>query len=183
MLRITNYLNSSQKKTISSGIMKSQFSYCPLIWMFSSRKANNLINRIHYGSIRILNGDNQSNFETLLGKNKEITIHQRNFQVLMIKVLKIITGYARPIMDNFFMFRENKPNLRDFQIILNENKETLRYDSETISYRTPRLWANLLEEYKLTNSLTEFKSKIKTWRCDTSVCRLYGSFLQNFGFI
>ena len=101
----------------------------------------------------------------------------------MIKVVKIITGYARPIMDNFFMFRENKPNLRDFQIILNENKKTLRYDSETISYRTPLLWANLLEEYKLTNSLTEFKSKIKTWRCDTSVCRLYRSFLQNLGFI
>ena len=53
LLRITNYLNSSQKKLIFSGMIKSQFSYCPLIWMFSSRKANNLINRIHERSIRI----------------------------------------------------------------------------------------------------------------------------------
>ena len=35
LLRITNYLNSSQKKLIFSGMIKSQFSYCPLIWMFS----------------------------------------------------------------------------------------------------------------------------------------------------
>ena len=31
LLRITNYLNSSQKKPIFSGMIKSQFNYCPLI--------------------------------------------------------------------------------------------------------------------------------------------------------
>ena len=31
LLRITNYLNSSQKKLIFSGMIKSQFSCCPLI--------------------------------------------------------------------------------------------------------------------------------------------------------
>ena len=35
LLRITNYLNSSQKKLIFSGMVKSQFSYRPLIWTFS----------------------------------------------------------------------------------------------------------------------------------------------------
>ena len=123
LLRITNDLNSSQKKLIFSGMIKSQFSYCPLIWMFSSRKSNNLINRIHERSIRIVSSDNESNFENLLEKNKEITIHQRNLQILMIEVFKIINGYAPPIMDNFFIFRENTHNLRNFQIILNENKK------------------------------------------------------------
>ena len=75
-------------------MIKSPFSYYPLIWMFSSRKANNLINRIHERSIRIVSGDNESNFENLLEKNKDITIHQRNLQVKVIKVLKIINGYA-----------------------------------------------------------------------------------------
>ena len=171
------------KKLIFSGMIKSQFSYCPLIWMFSSRKSNNLINRIHERSIRIVSSDNESNFENLLEKNKEITIHQRNLQILMIEVFKIINGYAPPIMDNFFIFRENTHNLRNFQIILNENKKTVRYGSETISYRTPLLWANLPEKYKLANSLSEFKSKIKTWKCDVCVCQLYRPFLPNLGFI
>ena len=86
LLRIKNDVNSSQKKLIFSGMIKSQFSYCPLICMFSSRKANILINRIHERSIQIVSGDNESNFENLLEKNKEITIHQRNLQVLMIEV-------------------------------------------------------------------------------------------------
>ena len=50
-----------------------------------------------------------------------------------------------------------------------KNKKTVRYVSETISYRTPLLRANLPEKNKLTNSLSEFKSKIKTRKCGT--CR------------
>ena len=118
-----------KKKLVFSGMIKSQFSYCLLTWIFSLRKANNLINRIHERSIRIVSGDNGSNFENLLEKiksslktNKE-TIHQRNLQVLMTEVYKIINGYAPPIIDNFFMFRENTHNLRNFQIILNKNKK------------------------------------------------------------
>ena len=50
-------------------------------------------------------------------------------------------------MDRFFIFRENTYNLRNFQIILNENKTKKRYGLEAIIYRTPLLWANLLDEY------------------------------------
>ena len=62
----------------------------------------------------------------------------------------------------FFVFRENTRNLRNFQIISNENKKPARHGLETISYRTPLLWSNLPEEYKLAKVLSEFKSKIKT---------------------
>ena len=118
------------------------------IWMFSSRKTNTLITRIHERPIRIVSGDNESNFENLLQKNKEITIHQRNLQVLMTELFKIINGYVPPIMDNFFIFRENTCNLRNFQIILNENKQTKKRSGlEAIFQRTPLLWANLLDEY------------------------------------
>ena len=116
--------------------------------MFSSRKTNTLITRIHERPIRIVSGDNESNFENLLQKNKEITIHQRNLQVLMTELFKIINGYVPPIMDNFFIFRENTCNLRNFQIILNENKQTKKRSGlEAIFQRTPLLWANLLDEY------------------------------------
>ena len=100
-----------------TGMIKSQFSYCPLTLMFSLRKANNSINRIHERSIRVVSRDNESNF------NKRLP----------------------PIMDNFFIFRENTNNLRNFQIISNENKrKSVKYGSETIWYRTPLLWAGVL---------------------------------------
>ena len=76
-----------KKEILFKGMIRSHFSYCPLIWMFSSEKSNNLINKVHERSLRIVSGDNQlavdSSFKSLLSKSKEITIHQRKFQVLM----------------------------------------------------------------------------------------------------
>ena len=70
-------------------------------------------------------------------------------------------------MGNFFICTENTHNFRNFAITLNKNKKTVSYDSKTISYRAPLLLVNLPEEYKLTNSLSEFKSKTKSWKYDT----------------
>ena len=35
----------------------------------------------------------------------------------------------------------------------------MRYDQETIKFRTPSLWTNSPEEYKLANSLTFLKEQ------------------------
>ena len=53
-------------------------------------------------------------------KVKEITIHQRNLEVLMIEVYKIINGYAPLIMDKLSTNIENTHNLRNLPIILNK---------------------------------------------------------------
>ena len=97
--RILNYLESNQKKILFKGMIRSQFSYCPLIWMFFSRKPNNLINKVHERSLRIVSSDNHSSFKSLLSKYKEITIHQRNLLVLMTETYKIINGISPPIME------------------------------------------------------------------------------------
>ena len=95
----------------------------------------------------------------MLKSNNQITVHQRNLQVLMAEDFKIINGLSPPIMD-FFIFHENT-HFRNFQIISNENKKTMRHRQRTIKFRTSSPWANLLEEYKLANSLNFFKRRTK----------------------
>ena len=115
--------------------------------MFCSRKSNNLNNKVHEKSLRIVSGDNHSSFKSLLSKYKEIAIHQRNLQVLMTETYKIINGMSLPIMEKISILRENTHNVRNFQEISNENRETVKHGIETISNRTPFLWANLPSEY------------------------------------
>ena len=45
--RLLNHLSDSQKRLIFNSLIKSQFNYCPLMWMFCSRTSNNMINKIH----------------------------------------------------------------------------------------------------------------------------------------
>ena len=45
--RVAPFMNIEKRRTIINAFFKSQFSYCPLIWMFHSRLINNKINRLH----------------------------------------------------------------------------------------------------------------------------------------
>ena len=80
--------------------IKSQFSYCPLLWMFCSRQTKNMINKIHERGLRIVLNDHISDFETMLRNINDITIHYRNIQTLMIELFKIKHELAPPIMDS-----------------------------------------------------------------------------------
>ena len=66
--RVAPFMNIEKRKMIMNAFFNSQFSYCPLIWMFHNRLINNKINRLHERCLRIVYNDNQSTFEELLEK-------------------------------------------------------------------------------------------------------------------
>ena len=101
----------------------------------------------------------------------------------MIEIFKIISALSPLIMDNNFIFRENTRNIRNFQIISNENKETVKYGQEITKFRTLSLPANLPEEHKLAYSSNFFKRKIKKRKCETYPCPLCQTFQKDLGFV
>ena len=102
--RISAFTDLNKRKILFQSMIKSQFSYCPLIWMFCSRKSNNIIKKIHERSLRTVTNDKNSDFEDSLKSNNQITVHQRILQILMTEVFKIMNGLSPPIMDNFLYF-------------------------------------------------------------------------------
>ena len=74
--RISAFIDLNKRQILFQSMIKSQFSYCPLIWMFCSRKSKNLINKIHERSLRIVTNDKKSNFEDLLKSNKQTTVQR-----------------------------------------------------------------------------------------------------------
>ena len=75
LLRISPYLTDKQKKVIYNKMIKSQFNYCSLVWVFYSRKSNNLVNKIQERALRLTYKYNENNFQTLLNENKETSVH------------------------------------------------------------------------------------------------------------
>ena len=78
LAKIAPYMNIKKRKTIMKSFVTSQFSYCPLIWMFHSRHLNNKINSIHERALRITYQDSTSTFQELLNKNNSVSIPHRN---------------------------------------------------------------------------------------------------------
>ena len=162
-------------------MVKSQLNYCLLVSMFFPRSSSNLINKVQERALRITYNNQLTDFKSLLSNHNEITIHQRNLQVLMTEIYKIINHIAPPIMSSLFEIRVNTHNTRNFQVFSNESRRTVNYGLETICYRAPFFWGgNLPPEYKLINSLNIFKRKIKNWKGENCPCRYAKRTLENW---
>ena len=90
----------------------SQFNYCPLIWMFCGKVANNDLNRTHKRALRILLNDYTSTFNELLHRVNECTIHQKNLQKLMLEVYNSLTQQNLSFLWDMFHEKDNEYNLR-----------------------------------------------------------------------
>ena len=130
--RLSSYLHNFEKKLIFNSIIKSQFSYYPLVWMFCSRTSSNMINKLHERSLRIALKDYSSNFNTLLENNNDISNHHRKIQALLIEVFKMKNELAPPIMESVLNKRFNNYNLRNFQEFVTERKRNVLKLSVTV---------------------------------------------------
>ena len=53
LARVCNYMDTKKRRVLMKAFITSQFSYCPLVWMFHSRTLNNRINKIHERALRL----------------------------------------------------------------------------------------------------------------------------------
>ena len=66
LTRLAKILPFNRLRILIKSFFDSQFSYCPLIWMFINRGTNHRINRLQERSLRILYKDDVSTFEERL---------------------------------------------------------------------------------------------------------------------
>ena len=52
--RIVPYMCIRKRHSLMNAFFKSQFNYCPLLWMCCNRPLNNKIDRLHERSLRIV---------------------------------------------------------------------------------------------------------------------------------
>ena len=108
LARINHYLTQDQKLLLLNSVVNSQFSYCPLIWMFTSHYLNNALNSIHKRALRLTYNDFELPFDTILEDNKQKSINKKSIESLALEIMIMI-------MSDLFVTRENNYNLRKFE--------------------------------------------------------------------
>ena len=164
------------KKRIFSSFIKSQFTYCPLVWMFCTKHSIGRINSIHERCLRLIQQNYTSDFEVLLENSNEKPVHQKCIELLMIEVYKYLNDLSPDIMSDIFKLRENTYNLRNFHIFESQNPRTKTFGLDSVAYRASQLWNIVPEEIRNSTSLTMFKKKIKKVPlilCSCNCCKKY----------
>ena len=68
--RIAKLLSLNKRRTLFKAFVESQFKYCPIAWMFHSRRTNNKINKLYERTLTIVYDGDLSTFDQLLAMDK-----------------------------------------------------------------------------------------------------------------
>ena len=69
--KLKNYLTSDQRNLLLNSAINSQFTYCPLIWMFTSRCLNNALNNFHERALRLIYNNHEKLLNSILIENNQ----------------------------------------------------------------------------------------------------------------
>ena len=64
-----------EKKQFFKALFESQLEFCPLSWMSCNRRANNKINKLHEGALRLAYNDYETLFSDLVYYSKRWMVH------------------------------------------------------------------------------------------------------------
>ena len=159
LARISQYMSIHKRRMTMKAFIASEFGYCPLVWMFHSRKLNSRVNKLHERALRIVYQDYASSFTEFLEKHNSTTIHNRNIQLLATELLKVKNGLSLTFM--------TKSSWKMHSIIMTyEKNEFKRNNVKTVyngteTFLEPRIWEIVPDYIKKSNSFEKFKLKIK----------------------
>ena len=155
-----------------------------IAWMFHSRKLNNKINTMHEKCLLIVYNDNTSSFEELLEIDNSISVHQKDIQVLVIELYKIMNGLSPIIMKDVFPLNNNLScNNGNRRIFHSRPIKSVAYGSETLPHHALIIWELVLTHMKSLQSVASFESAIKKWKLSDCPCRLCRTYIFQLGFV
>ena len=176
-------MNLEQRRSKMKAFICSQFGYCPFVWVFHSRKIDNGINRLHEGTLRVVYRDYNATFSELLSKDKSVTIHQRNLQLLTTEICMTKNELNPKIMEEIFTFKNVDYDIRNNTSLKIGNLKTVYYGREFLTNLGAKIWNLLPNEYKELKFLSTFKSRISNWVTDECPCRMCKNYVAKIGFI
>ena len=140
LARIAKYMAINKRRMLMKAFVSSQFSYCPLIWMFHSRKMEHRINSIHKRALTLVYQDSSDlTLQELLAKDKSVSVHQKNLQLLATEIFNSKTGMSTELMNDIFHFVERPYNLRSDDTLERKRDHTVYHSSESLSFLAPKL--------------------------------------------
>ncbi len=168
--RLSNNLEEKEKRVLVNSFILCHFNYCPLIWLFCSKKSKNKIEKINERALRIIYADYSLNYNEILKKDKDTTIHVNMIRTLALEVYKTLNRLNPSFMRKMFVEKPTNYNLRGIKTLDIPKVNTTKYGIKSLSYLGPKIWNSLPDNIKMASSANNFKMLAKTWFFDNVCC-------------
>ena len=86
--RISKYLNVTGRINVYRSFISSNFSYCPVVWMFCGKKNSNKLEKLQERALRFVFDDSTSSYIDLLKRGNFLSLSSYRMYFLGIEVFK-----------------------------------------------------------------------------------------------
>ena len=176
LYRVRNFTNQFQAKLLYNTYVLSIFNYCPLVWMYCSRTANNNINRVHTRALRAIYNDVSLNLDELILLDSSSSIHVRNLRALLTEIFKSLNRQNPSFMWSLFIKKESTYDLRRSTLLKLPTVLTTKFGTKSLIFRGSLLWNSLPNNFKNNTNGVDFKEALLNWKGDDCTCHLCFSF-------
>ena len=143
------YLGHGERLVLVNSFIYSNFNYCSLVWMFSSKRSLNKIENLQTQALR---------YELLLEKSGKPTMNLARERLLCIEVYKTLNSLNPCFMQELFKLRETNRNVRNkYKLNLNiPVVNQVNYGTKSLRRFGPKIWNSLPHHVKSAENLETF---------------------------
>ena len=161
--RMSKFLSLDSRHLVYNSFISSNFTYCPVAWMFCGRKNVSKIEKVQERALRFVYDDHVSPYTSLLSRGNFLSLSMFRIYFLAIEVFKCVKQTNPPYLNCLFTKCEVKYNLRDSDLLLQPKFKTFTYGYKSFSYFGAKVWNTLSSNVKSCNTLSAFKRELKKW--------------------
>ena len=172
--RMSSCLSESVKMDIFRCFILSHFNYCSPIWHYCGESNAAKLEKLQHRALKFVFNDYSLSYEQCLERAKIPCLKLGREQYILTEIYKALNGFSPEYMSEIFTVKQVGYNLRNSFILDIPRFQTVKYGKNSVRYAGAALWNQLPNHIKNSNSLKEFKEKIKNWNgveCRCSQCK------------
>ena len=180
--RIRKFLTIEKAKILGNAFIDSQFNYALLLWMFCRKTLYSETEKIHHKTLKVIY-ESSDTYDNLLLQSNTVSVHQRHLRFLMTEIYKSISQLNPEFKWSYFTHKDMPYTLRKGPFLGLPKTHTFYYGTNAVHFRGSLIWNNLPAVVKSSDSLFEFKNKIKNIGdidCGCLICRNIYYMMFNF---
>ena len=121
------------------------------------------VEKIHYKTLKVIYESNDT-YDKLLLQSNTVSVHQRFLRFLMTEIYISISKLNPEFMWSYCTHKDIPYNIQKGPILGLPKTHSFYYGTNAIPFRSSLIWNNLPADVKSSDSLFEFKNKIKNIR-------------------
>ena len=174
--RLKGCLDYNSRMAIYKTFIMSNFNYCPVIWMFTSKASLSKLETLQKRALRFVLNDYESTYQNLLHNCNVPGIKILLLRNLAIEVYKCVTKINPAYLNEMFSVKKCPYDLRDDFIVERPRVNYVNFGLKSFESYDAKIWNALPKSYKSVFSIHDFETIIKSWdgpKCRCVICNLF----------